>query len=40
MYKRLALITTVAVFGIATVAQAHTLRIECKKITSRPSHPN
>jgi hypothetical protein len=34
MYKRLALITTVAVFGIATVTQAHTLRIECKKITS------
>jgi hypothetical protein len=35
MFKRLALIATVAVFGIATVAQAHTLRIECKKITSQ-----
>jgi hypothetical protein len=35
MYKRLALIATVAVFGIATAAQAHTLRIECKKITSQ-----
>jgi hypothetical protein len=35
MYTRLALITTAAAFGIATVAQAHTLRIECKKITSQ-----
>jgi uncharacterized GH25 family protein len=35
MSKRLALIATVAVFGAATAAQAHTLRIECKKITSQ-----
>ena len=35
MSKRLALIVTAAVFGITTAAQAHTLRIECKKITSQ-----
>jgi hypothetical protein len=33
MYK--CLIATAAVFGIVTAAQAHTLRIECKKITSQ-----
>jgi hypothetical protein len=35
MYNRLALIAAAAVLGIATAAQAHTLRIECKKITSQ-----
>ncbi len=35
MYKRLGLIATAAVFGIATVAHAHTLRLECKKVTSQ-----
>ena len=35
MYKRFALIATAAIFGIISAAQAHTLRIECKKTTSQ-----
>jgi hypothetical protein len=35
MHKRFGLITTAAVFGIVTAAHAHTLRLECKKITSQ-----
>ena len=35
MYKRLGLIATAAVFGIATAAHAHTLRLECKKIATQ-----
>jgi hypothetical protein len=31
MYKRFALIAAAAIFGITSAAQAHTLRIECKK---------
>src|SRR5271168_445767 len=34
-YKTLGWITTAAVLGIATAAHAHTLRLECKKITSQ-----
>jgi uncharacterized GH25 family protein len=35
MYKTFGLIATVALFGMATAAHAHTLRLECKKITSQ-----
>ena len=35
MYKRLGLLATAAVFGMATAGQAHTLRLECKKITGQ-----
>jgi hypothetical protein len=34
-YKTLGWITTAAVLGIATAAHAHTLRLECKKITNQ-----
>jgi len=34
MYKTIGSIATVAVLAMATVAHAHTLRIECKKITN------
>jgi hypothetical protein len=34
-YKTLGRITTAAVLGIATAAHAHTLRLECKKITNQ-----
>jgi hypothetical protein len=33
MNKTLGLMATVAVFALSTVAEAHTLRLECKKIT-------
>jgi hypothetical protein len=35
MNKKLGLMTIAAVFGIATAAHAHTLRLECKKITTQ-----
>ena len=35
MNKRLGLITIAAVLGVTTVAHAHTLRLECKKITTQ-----
>src|ERR1700760_3475315 len=35
MRKKLVLIATAAVLGLTTVANAHTLRIECKKITNQ-----
>jgi hypothetical protein len=35
MRDKLGLITAATVLGMATVANAHTLRIECKKITSQ-----
>ena len=35
MHKRVGLIAAAAVFGIVTAAHAHTLRLECKKITSQ-----
>jgi hypothetical protein len=35
MYKKLGLIATATVLGIATVANAHSLRLECKKITTQ-----
>ena len=35
MYKTLGLITTItAVLAVSTVAHAHTLRLQCKKITN------
>ena len=34
MYKTIGAIATVAVFAMATAAHAHSLRIECKKITN------
>jgi len=33
MYKTLGLIATVAVLAVSTVAEAHSLRLECKRIT-------
>lgn len=35
MCKKLGLIAAAAVLGMATVANAHSLRLECKKITSQ-----
>jgi hypothetical protein len=35
MYQRFAFIAAAAVFGMATAAHAHTLRLECKKITNQ-----
>ena len=35
MYKTIGLIAAAAVLGMASAAHAHTLRIECKKITSQ-----
>ena len=35
MYKTFGLIAAAAVLGMASAAHAHTLRIECKKITSQ-----
>lgn len=35
MCKQLGLIAAATVLGMATVANAHTLRLECKKITSQ-----
>jgi hypothetical protein len=35
MNKRLGLITIAVVFGVATAAHAHTLRLECKKVTTQ-----
>ncbi len=34
MYKTLGLIATAAVLTLSTAAEAHTLRLECKRITS------
>jgi hypothetical protein len=33
MLKTLGLMATVAVFALSTVAEAHTLRLQCKRIT-------
>jgi hypothetical protein len=35
MYRRFAFIAAAAVFGVATAAHAHTLRLECKKLTTQ-----
>ena len=35
MYKTFGLVTTAAMVGMASVAHAHTLRLECKKITNQ-----
>jgi hypothetical protein len=35
MYKTFGLVTTAARVGMASVAHAHTLRLECKKITNQ-----
>jgi hypothetical protein len=34
MYRALGLIATAAVLALSTVAEAHTLRLECKRITT------
>jgi hypothetical protein len=34
MYKTFGLIATAAVLAVSTVAHAHTLRLQCKKITN------
>ena len=33
MYKTFGLVATAAVFALSTVAEAHTLRLQCKRIT-------
>ena len=35
MYKTFGLIATAALLALSTVAHAHTLRLECKKITNQ-----
>jgi hypothetical protein len=35
MYKTFGLVATAAMVGMASVAHAHTLRLECKKITNQ-----
>ena len=35
MYKTFGLVATAAILGMVAVAHAHTLRLECKKITNQ-----
>jgi hypothetical protein len=40
LYKSLGLVATAAVLALPTVADAHTLRLQCKKITNENTNEN